>query len=389
MPVIAAIASFHSEMAEWRRHLHAHPETAFDEHRTAAFVAGKLAEWGLDVHCGIGETGVVGILRGGDDGRRIGLRADMDALAMTEGNDFPHASRHPGKFHGCGHDGHTAMLLGAARYLATTRCFAGTATFIFQPAEEGAGGARRMLADGLFERFPCDEIYALHNRPSLPVGHVAVRPGPVMAASDQFRAEIRGRGGHAANPHLCADPVVAAAQLVTAWQPLVSRRTDPLDAAVVSVTELHAGSTFNVIPGGAWLGGTVRTLRPETRQILETGMAEVAAGIARATGVEIAFDYRTGYPATINHPAESALAAAAAGRVVGNDRVHIDLPPAMGAEDFAYMLLACPGAYLWLGQADATSARGVCPLHNPNYDFNDDVLPIGASVLATLVEMPR
>lgn len=389
MPTIPAIAAFHDEMTDWRRDLHAHPETAFEEHRTAGLIADKLTEWGLEVHRGIGGTGVVGVLRNGEPGRRIGLRADMDALTMTEANSFSHASRHPGKFHGCGHDGHVAMLLGAARYLAATRRFSGTVVFIFQPAEEGAGGAQKMLSDGLFERFPCDEIYALHNRPSLPLGQIAVHAGAVMAAADEFRARVIGRGGHAATPHLCVDPVLAAAHLVTAWQPLVSRRLDPLDAAVLSVTEIHAGTAFNVIPAEAVLGGTVRTHRAETRERLARDMAEVAQGIARAFGVEIAFDYRRGYPATVNHPENAAIAAAAARLVVGDDHVRSDLPPAMGAEDFSYMLEARPGAYLWLGQMDEAGGHGSCSLHSPHYDFNDDALPIGASLFASLVEMPR
>ncbi|HET7831368.1 MAG TPA: M20 aminoacylase family protein [Gallionella sp.] len=389
MPIIPAIAALHAEMADWRRDLHAHPETAFEEHRTAGMIAEKLTEWGIEVHCGIGGTGVVGVLRNGEQGRRIGLRADMDALAIAEGNTFSHASRYSGKFHGCGHDGHVAMLLGAARYLAATRRFSGTVVFIFQPAEEGQGGARKMLADGLFDRFPCDEIYAMHNRPTMPLGQIAVLSGPVMAAADEFRAHITGRGGHAANPHLCVDPVVAAAHLVTAWQPLVSRRTDPLDAVVISVTEMHAGNTFNVIPAEAFLGGTARSHRAETRERLSVEMAEVAHGIARAFGVEIAFDYLRGYPATVNHQTEAVIAAAAARLVVGDGNVRSDLPPAMGAEDFAYMLEARPGAYIWVGQAAEPGGRGACSLHSPNYDFNDDVLPIGASLFATLVEMSR
>lgn len=385
MPIIAAIAALLGEMTEWRRDIHANPETAFEEHRTAALVAGKLVDWGIETHCGIGGTGVVGVLHGGDGGRRIGLRAEMDALPMQEANTFPHASRQPGKFHGCGHDGHTAMLLGAARYLAATRAFSGTVTFLFQPGEEGGGGARRMLEDGLLDRFPCDEVYAVHNRPSLPAGDIAVRAGAVMAAADEFHAHIRGRGGHAASPHHCADPVMAAVQLVAAWQPLISRRTDPLDAAVISVTELHAGSAFNVIPADAWLRGTVRTLEPRTQDRLAADMAEVAQGIARAYGVAIDLDYRRGYPVTINHPDAVARAARVAEDLVGAARVHRGLPPSMGADDFSYLLQQRPGAYLWLG----TAVEGAdCSLHNPNYDFNDDVLPLGASLFARLAMRP-
>ncbi|MGE5477949.1 MAG: M20 aminoacylase family protein [Bacteroidales bacterium] len=371
-------------MTAWRRDIHAHPETAFEEVRTAALVAAKLAEWGIEVHRGLGGTGVVGLLRGNGQGARIGLRADMDALTMPEATGLPYASCHPGKFHGCGHDGHTAMLLGAACYLAATRRFAGEVAFIFQPAEEGDGGAARMIADGLFRRFPCDAVYALHNRPNLPLGQVAVAPGPVMAAADEFRVEISGRGGHAAMPHSCDDPVVAAAQLILAWQPLVSRRTDPLDAAVISVTQVQAGSAFNVIPGQARLGGTVRSLRPQTRDRLRQQMERVAQGVAQACDVAITFDYRDGYAPTVNAPAHAAFAAAVARQVVGDAGVVTDLPPSMGAEDFSFMLAECPGAYLWLG-----AQRGDGPpvsLHNPHFDFNDQVLPIGASLLASLVE---
>jgi amidohydrolase len=390
LPIIPEIEAFHSEMAGWRRDFHAHPELAFEERRTAAVVARKLEEWGVEVHRGVGGTGVVGVLYGRDVGRCIGLRADMDALPISENNTFPHASRHPGRFHGCGHDGHTAMLLGAARHLSQSRNFAGAAIFIFQPAEEGYnGGAQRMLGDGLFERFPCDEIYAVHNRPAMAVGQIAVHSGPVMAAADEFRADIAGVGGHAATPHFCADPIVAAAQLITAWQPLVSRRADPLDSVVISITEMHAGSCSNVIPSAAWLGGTVRTHRPHTRERIEREMSNVARGIALASGVEIAFAYDRRYPATINHPAEAAFAAAAARQIVGDENVQLDLPPSMGAEDFAYLLLERPGAYLWLGQATAPGGRGACSLHNPNYDFNDDILSIGASLFATLVESSR
>lgn len=388
MPVIPEIAVRHAEMIDWRRDIHAHPETAYEEHRTAALIAAKLVEWGIEVHRGIGGTGVVGVLHTGRAGRRIGLRAEMDALPIAEANTFAHASRHAGKFHGCGHDGHVAMLLGAARYLAARAGdVAGAVAFIFQPAEEGGGGAQRMVDDGLFERFPCDEVYTLHNRPVMSAGHVAVHPGAVMAAEDGFRAEIRGRGGHAATPQQCADPIVAAAQLVSAWQTLVSRRTDPLDAAVISVTQMHAGETFNVIPDNAWLGGTIRTLRPETRDRLAGQMAEVAEGLARASGVEVAFVCRRGYPATINHPAAAAVVTAAAKRVAGNDQVHDDLPPSMGADDFAYMLEKRRGAYFWLGQAVESAEGGNPGLHSPHYDFNDHILPIGASIFSTIVQM--
>ena len=384
MPVINSIAALKDDMTAWRRDIHAHPETAFEEVRTSELVAARLGEWGIEVHRGIARTGVVGVLRAGNGGgRTIGLRADMDALPMTEENDVPYRSRHPGKFHGCGHDGHTTMLLGAAKHLAETRNFDGTVNFIFQPAEEGHGGGRLMVEEGLFERFPCDEVYALHNWPDLPAGQIAVRPGPMMAAADQFDIRIKAKGGHAAMPHLCKDPVVIAAQMIAAFQTLVSRQTDPVDAAVISVTQVHIGSAYNVIAEEAWMAGTVRTFRPETQEMIHTDMARIAQGIGLAFGADVNFEYRAGYPATINHPAQSETAAAVAGLVVGDTNVRRDVQPVMGAEDFSYMLQARPGAYIWVGQAGGASS---CFVHNPRYDFNDEILPIGASMFATLVE---
>ncbi|NBB83760.1 MAG: amidohydrolase [Alphaproteobacteria bacterium] len=389
MPIINSIAAMKDEMTEWRRDIHAHPEIAFEEVRTAGIVADKLKSWGLEVHTGIARTGVVGVLRGnGGGGRSIGLRADMDALPMDEENDFPHKSRTPGKFHGCGHDGHTTMLLGAAKYLAETRNFDGTVTFIFQPGEEGAGGGRLMVEEGLFDRFDCDEVYALHNWPDLPVGEVGVKAGPMMAASDLFDITITGKGGHAAMPHKGIDPVVVAAQLVTAFQSLVTRRIDPLDPAVISVTQIHTGSAYNVVPAEARLNGTVRTLRADTRDFVEAGMARIVQNLGAAFEVETHFDYRRGYPPTVNPEREAAIAREIAESVLGDGKVHTELPPVMGAEDFAYMLEARPGAYLWVGQA---GGPGACSVHNPRYDFNDDILPIGSSLLASLVEqrLPR
>jgi len=384
MPIINSIAALKDEMTEWRRDFHAHPEIAFEEVRTSNIVAEKLREWGIEVHTGIAETGVVGVLKGrGSGGRAIGLRADMDALPMDEANDFPHKSRSPGKFHGCGHDGHTTMLLGAAKYLAETRNFDGTVTFIFQPGEEGAGGGRRMVEEGLFDRFQCDEVYALHNWPDLPVGHAGIKAGPMMAASDVFTITITGKGGHAAMPHKCIDPVIVAAQMVQAFQPLVSRRLDPLDSAVISVTQIHAGSAFNVIPNEAVLNGTVRTLLPQTRDFVESNMARIAQSLGAAFDVEVHFDYRRGYPPTVNPEREAAIAKDITEDVLGEGTVLTELAPVMGAEDFAYMLEARPGAYIWLGQA---GGPGACSVHNPHYDFNDDILPLGASLLASLVE---
>ncbi len=386
MPIINSIAAMKEEMTEWRRDIHAHPEIAFEEVRTSNLVATKLEEWGIEVHRDIAKTGVVGVLKGRDDGasgRSIGLRADMDALPMEEENDVPYKSTHPGKFHGCGHDGHTTMLLGAAKYLAETRNFAGTVNFIFQPAEEGEGGGRVMVEEGLFDRFPCDEVYGMHNWPKLDAGSVAVVPGPIMAAADVFEITVTAKGGHAAMPHLCNDPVVIAAQLVTAFQTLVSRNTDPLDSAVISVTQVHAGSAHNVIAEHAVLTGTVRTFRPETQDMVEEGMKRIAQGICDGFGAQVEFHYRRGYPATVNHEEQAAFAAGIARDVVGQENVIVDEEPVMGAEDFSYMLLQRPGAYLWLGQAGGPSA---CMVHNPRYDFNDEVLPIGASVFANMVE---
>lgn len=386
MPIINSIAAMKEEMTEWRRDIHAHPEIAFEEVRTSDLVAAKLEEWGVEVHRGIAKTGVVGVLRGRDggaSGKSIGLRADMDALPMQEENDVPYKSTNPGKFHGCGHDGHTTMLLGAAKYLAETRNFAGTVNFIFQPGEEGGAGGQLMVQEGMFDRFPCDEVYGMHNWPALPAGEIAVVPGPIMAAADQFDITISAKGGHAAMPHYCNDPVIIAAQMVTAFQSLISRNADPLDAAVISVTQLHAGSAHNVIAEEATLGGTVRTFRPETQDMIQEGMERIGKGICQAFGAEFAFDYRRGYPATVNHEAQAALAAEIAAGVVGADNIRKNVEPVMGAEDFSFMLQKRPGAYLWLGQAGGPSS---CMVHNPRYDFNDEVLPVGASVFATMVE---
>lgn len=384
MPTINSIAALKEEMTAWRRDLHAHPEIAFEEVRTSDVVAKKLAEWGIEVHRDIAKTGLVGVLRGRrDNGRAIGLRADMDALPMQEENDFAHRSTIDGKFHGCGHDGHTTMLLGAARYLAETRNFEGTVNFIFQPGEEGAGGGRVMIEEGLFDRFPCDEVYAMHNWPDLPAGSVGVAPGPMMAATASFDVRIAARGGHAAMPHMTVDPVVIAAHLITAFQSLVSRNADPIDSAVVSVTQVHAGTAYNVIPEDGFLCGTVRTFTPQMSAMVEQGMKRIAGGVGETFGATVTVDYRPGYPATVNHQRQSAILAEVAERVVGSPNVIRDPKPVMGGEDFAYMLNERPGAYMFLGQAGGPSA---CSVHNPRYDFNDEVLPIGASVFATLAE---
>jgi amidohydrolase len=384
MPVLNRIADFHPDMTAWRRDLHAHPELGFAEHRTSDVIAAKLAEWGIEVHRGIAKTGVVGVLRAGNSGRTIGLRADMDALPMQEANGFAHRSTIDGRMHACGHDGHTSILLGAARYLAETRNFDGTVHFLFQPAEEGGGGARVMLEEGLFERFPCDSVYALHNAPWLPLGEATAVAGPSLAAADRLTITVHGKGGHAARPQGAIDPVLAGSHIVVALQSIVARRTDPLDSAVISICQFHAGSAGNVIPGEAVLNGTVRTLRAETRDTMERVIAEVAEGTARAHGATATVEYVRGYPSMVNHAHEADRAALAAGRVLGESKVKRSGPPAMGAEDFAYMLEARPGCMIKLGQHDP--AKPPAALHHAAYDFNDDALPLGASFFATLVE---
>ena len=366
-----------------RRDLHAHPELAFEEHRTAQRVASWLVDLGLEVSTGWAVTGVVGVLRAGTSGRCIALRADMDALPLNELNHFAHRSRHPGKMHACGHDGHTAMLPAGAALLARNPAFDGTVVFIFQPAEEAEGGARAMIEQGLLERYGIDRVYGLHNWPGLPVGHFAVHGGPVMAGTDQFDIVLRGRAAHAAMPHQGRDPVLAASALVQALQGIVARRVDPLDAAVLSVTRLDAGEAYNVTPEQAVLGGTVRTFKPATQTLVRGALEELCQGIAQGYGMDIEVDYRAGYPPTINDRAEAARCARIAERLVGAERLHLDLPPSMGAEDFAYFLQARPGCYLWLGNGEAA---GDGRLHNPRYDFNDALLPIGAAYWQALVQ---
>jgi hippurate hydrolase len=386
MSVIDRIDGFRDEITAWRRDLHAHPEIAFEEVRTAAFVADKLASWGIEVHRGLAKTGVVGVLRGkGGGARAIGLRADMDALPMEEGNDFAHRSRHPGRMHACGHDGHTAMLLGAARYLIETLDFDGTVYLIFQPAEENEGGGRVMVEEGLFERFPAEAVYGLHNMPGLSVGKVALRTGPAMAAFDIFEITVAGIGAHGAMPHLGIDPIVVGSQIVTALQTIASRRTDPLESVVVSVTQFHAGDTWNVIPQEASLRGTVRTFKQGIQDEVEQDLRRIAQGVCDAHGARMDLRYERRYPALVNTSKEAELAAAVAARVVGAENVSVDAPPIMGSEDFAYMLAAKPGCYVWLGNG-AEGGPGGCSVHNPRYDFNDDAAAIGASYWARLVE---
>jgi len=391
MPVINSINDTVEELTAWRRDIHAHPETAFEEVRTSDIVARKLASFGIEVHRGLAKTGVVGVLKGAaDNGRSIGLRADMDALDMLEKNDFDYRSTIDGKMHGYGHDGHTSMLLGAARYLADTRNFDGTVYFIFQPAEENEGGAGVMVEEGLFDQFPAEQVYGLHNSPGLPVGKVAMRAGPAMAAFDIFEIVITGKGCHGAMPHRGNDPIVIAAQVVTALQTIVSRAKNPLDSAVVSVTQIHAGDAWNVIPEDVVLRGTVRCFDYDLRDWIEGRIETLTKGICQAYGARATLRYEKRYPPVVNTPAETERAAAAAAAVVGAENVETDAAPNMASEDFAYMLQERPGCYIWMGNG-GEGGLGGCAVHNPHYDFNDNILALGASYWANLVEgiLPR
>ena len=371
-------------MQAWRHDIHRHPELAFEEQRTAARVAELLTEFGLEVHTGVGNTGVVGVLRKGSGERMLGLRADMDALKIQEQNSFEYRSVNDGKMHACGHDGHTAMLLGAAQYLASDGDFDGSVAFIFQPAEEHGDGARAMIADGLFERFPVDSVYAIHNFPSLEAGRFAVRAGSIMAAEDNFEITINGVGHHAAMPHLGKDAIVIGAEIISAMQTLVSRSLDPLENAVVSFTEFITNGTVNVVPGQVVLKGDTRSLTIEVQDLLESTMERIVAGVCAAHGASYEFSYRRNFIPTINTVVEAKIAASVAGAVVGPENVVGDSRPAMTSEDFGYMLQARPGAYLLLG--NGVEGIGGCSLHNPAYDFNDDILCIGADFWVTLVE---
>ena len=381
MPTIERIESFADELTAIRRDLHAHPEIGFEEKRTSGIVAEKLTQWGIEVHRGIGGTGIVGVLKGKGNGtRRIGLRADMDALPMEENTNLAWRSTIPGRFHGCGHDGHTTMLLGTARYLAETRNFDGTVHFIFQPAEEGLGGARAMIKDGLFEKFPCDEIYGLHNAPDLNLGELTIFPGPGMAGADFFDITITGFGAHGAMPEQSRDPVVIAMNLGQALQSIVSRNVNPLEAAVVSITKIHAGSAYNVIPNEAVLSGTVRAFSDKVRNMIRDRMRTIAAGMAQAFQVEIKVDIRDIFSVLINSEEQAKVVAEVARTVVDPAKVFTKSKPKMGSEDFADMLHAVPGAYFWLGH------DGSVPVHNPGYVLDDKILPIGASVFARIIE---
>ena len=383
MPLVERINDQCDELTRWRRDLHAHPELGFKEHRTADFVAEKLREFGVQVHAGIGGTGVVGVLRVGNETRSIGLRADMDALPIMEENTFEHRSRHAGVMHACGHDGHTTMLLGAARYLAETRHFRGTVNFIFQPAEEGIGGARAMIEDGLFRHFPCDSIFAMHNAPGLPVGWFGVRKGVVAAAGAFFDIDIQGVGAHGAHPDHGVDPIVVGAQLVTALQSIVSRNLDPSVVAVVSVTQFHSGDAYNVIPATTRLSGTVRTFTIEAMETVQERMTALAHSVAAAYGAQADVDFRTIFHPVVNDAESTEVAAAVCTELVGAEQVHRDLPPGTGSEDFSFMLEEAPGCYLLIGNGDGKTLR---PVHNPGYDFNDDALALGASFFARMAE---
>ena len=385
MPIVNRVADLHPEIQAWRRDIHQHPELLYDVHRTAAFVADRLSEFGCDeVATGLGKTGVVGVIKGKKAARNgdlnvIGLRADMDALPIEEATNLPYASKTPGKMHACGHDGHTAMLLGAARYLAETRNFAGNAVVIFQPAEEGGAGADAMIKDGLMDRFGIEQVYGMHNGPGIPIGAFAIRPGPIMAATDELNITIEGHGGHASRPHKCIDSVLVGAQLIAALQQIVSRNVDPLESAVISVCEFHAGTARNVIPQTAELRGTVRTLTAEVRQFVERRIGEVVAGIAQITGAKIDLNYQRGYPVTVNHPTQTELATDIAKEVAGNNNV-LETPPLMGGEDFSFMLEARPGAFIFCGNGDSAG------LHHPAYNFNDEAILYGTSFWIKLVE---
>lgn len=380
MTIISAIKASEAELTQWRREIHTHPEIAFEEHRTAHFVEQKLKSFGVLLHPRMAGTGVIGSLTMGQEKRSIALRADLDALPVEELNNFDHCSKESGKMHACGHDGHTVMLLAAAKYLADTKRFNGTVYFIFQPAEENEGGGRKMVEQGLFDKYPVDGVYGMHNWPGLELGKFAVKSGPVMAAYDVFDMVISGKGGHAAQPHKSIDPIVIASQLVGALQTIGSRNTSPLDAIVVSVTRIHAGDSYNVIPEQAYLAGTVRTFCASVQENAMRRIQQIADGICHAYGGEVQLNYQKRYPATINSVAETQHALVAATQVVGKENVVLDKAPSMGSEDFSFMLNACRGSYVWVGNGDSAG------LHNPHYDFNDNALVIGASYWVRLVE---
>lgn len=384
MKLIPEIQAAQGEIQGLRRTIHAHPELRYEETHTAELVASKLAEWGIEVHRGLGKTGVVGVLKRGNGTRMVGLRADMDALPIQELNTFDHRSHNDGKMHACGHDGHTAMLLGAAQHLARHGQFDGTIVFIFQPAEEGGAGAKAMIDDGLFTRFPVDAVFGIHNWPGMPAGYFGVTEGPIMASSNEFRIEIKGVGSHAALPHNGRDPVFTAVQIANGLQSIITRNKKPLDTAVLSITQIHAGDAVNVVPNTAWIAGTVRTFTTETLDLIETRLRKIAESTADAYECSVDVTFHRNYPPTVNSSAEAQFAAEVMKEVVGADRVDDSVEPTMGAEDFSFMLLEKPGCYAFLGNGEgghreAGHGAGPCMLHNASYDFNDQLLPVGAS----------
>ena len=390
MQLIESILADAAAITAIRRDIHAHPELCFQEHRTADVIAKALTDWGIPIHRGLGRTGVVGIVSNGSSGRAVGLRADIDALPMTEHNTFAHASTHPGRMHACGHDGHTAMLLAAARHFARHRNFDGTVYLIFQPAEEGGAGAREMMRDGLFEKFPMEAVFGAHNWPGLKVGQFALKSGPVMASSNEFRITIRGKGSHAALPHNGIDPVPVACQMVQAFQTIITRNRRPVDPGVISVTMIHAGEATNVVPDACELQGTVRTFSLELIDLIEQRMRAIAEHTCAAFGAQCEFEFRRNYPPTINHPAETDFARRVLGQVVGPENVH-EYEPTMGSEDFSFFLQEKPGCYFVIGNGDGSHREGghglgPCMLHNPSYDFNDELIPLGATAWVRIAE---
>jgi amidohydrolase len=391
MKLIDPIIQFHSELQQIRRDIHAHPELCFEEQQTSDVIARKLTEWGIPILGGIGITGVVGVIKNGDSKRAIGLRADMDALPMQEINTFAHTSKHPGKMHACGHDGHVAMLLGAAHYLSQHRNFDGTVYLIFQPAEEGGGGALHMMDDGLFTQCPMEAVFGMHNWPGLAVGTFGVTSGPMMASSNEFEVIVKGKGAHAAQPHKGIDPIMIAVQIAQSWQTIITRNKSPIEAGVLSITQIHAGSATNVIPDDATLIGTVRTFTTEVLDLIEHRMRSIAEHTASAFDAEVDFHFKRNYPPLVNHTKETAFATEVMKSVVGADKVNAQIEPTMGAEDFAFMLQEKPGCYVFIGNGDgdhrsAGHGLGPCNLHNPSYDFNDQLLPIGATYWVRLAE---
>ena len=383
MKIIKELEDLQGEMQEWRRDIHAHPEIAFEEHRTAQIVADKLESFGIEVETGIAGTGVVGTLRKGMGNRSIGLRADLDALLINETNDFEYKSKNPGQMHACGHDGHTTMLLGAAKYLSEQGNFDGTVNFIFQPAEENEGGGRVMIEDGLFDKYPVESVYGMHNIPGMPVGSFAIKPGPIMAAFDIFNLKVIGRGGHAAMPQTTVDPIIVGTKIIDAFQAIISRSIDPQEPSVLSVTQFHGGDAYNVIPNQVEIKGCTRCFSPNVQKKLEDEMRQISESICKAYGADCEFHYEHRYPATVNSEEEANLAGQVAQEMVGEERVNLSPKPGMGSEDFAYMLQEKPGSYIWIGNGDG---EGSCMIHNPGYDFNDEILPIGATYWVKMAE---